>query len=396
MKLLKPLIFVALLVIPVLAEAQYVESTGASEEHLVVAYLDDHISSVLQHATSKEREIADNIKVVVVPFHPADFIITPQAAKSTQGERIILLSDAFILFIDGYLEAYLLGEYLGDEFLAERWAQRHFAQLSMLNHSPMLLPGQFAGLNSDEISHFRETTSDSFSGLKWYVLTDILLHEMGHHTTNSFYNPKFDNSAKMISAETAADQWSSEVFENFSQDREYILDKSNSVGRAFALLAIREISTFVSTADVRVSHTHPTPASRVKSVLSNGACSQEEHLIDIGAFCGKLRDVVQSLEAEDRGYAQYFERAKGGEAFATYRLGQILLAQGKNNEACLNFDEAYKRGIGGWNTRFLAWCYEPESPTGFSDAELAEELYYQAAEDGWAEAASWVRKFGTR
>lgn len=396
MKVLKPLLFLALSMYPTLTKAQYVESTGASEEHMIAAFVEDHIGPVLDQASQQEQEISAGIKVVVVPFHPADFIITPQAAKSNQGERLIILSDAFLLFLDGYLEAYLLGEFIGEEFLAERWAQRHLAQVSMLNQSPMQLPGLFAGLNPEKIGHFREATSDSFSHLKWSVLNDILLHEIGHHTTNSFYNPNFDSSVEMIAAETSADQWASEVFEEFARDQESVLDKSNSVGRAFALLALREISTFVLTGDVRVSHTHPTPASRVKSVLYKGACSQEGQVIDMEVLCDKLRDVVRALENEDRGYATYFDRAKGGEAFATYRLGQVLLGEGKNNEACLHFDEAYNRGIKGWNTRFLAWCYEPESPTGFSDAKLAEKLYYQAAEDGWTEAQSWVRKFGTR
>lgn len=396
MKLFKSLLLVSLSVFPVLANAQYVESTGASEEHIVVAYLDEDIRSMLRHASQEERRIAASIKVVVVPFHPADFIITPQAAISKEGERLIILSDAFLLFLDGYLETYLLGEFIGDDFIAERWAQRHLAQVSMVNQSPMVLPGQFASLNSDEISRFRETTSDIFSGLKWFVLTDILLHEICHHTTNSFYNPNFDSSAEMIAAEAAADQCASEVFEEFAQDQERILDKSNSVGRAFALLALREINAFVSTRDVRVSDTHPTPASRVRYVLYNGACTQREQIIDMEELCGKLRDVVRSLETEDRGYATYFDRAQDGEAFATFRLGQVLLGEGKINEACLQFEEAYKRGMRGWNTRYLAWCYEPESSTGFSDAKLAEEFYYQAADDGWAEAQSWVRKFGTR
>lgn len=385
-----------LLLSPTVATAQYVESTGAAEEHSISAFLEDAIIPILAYATESEQKIASRIKFVVVPFHPADFVISPLAVKTSKGERIIILSDAFLLFLDGYLEAYLISEETGEEFLAERWAQRHFAQVSMLNQNPMQLPGQMFGLNDTEINEFRERTSDAFVGLKWMVLADILLHEIGHHAAELFYDPEVDTPEDMIAAETAADAWATELFAAFSRNQARVLDKSNSTGRAFALLAFRELTSFVSVADVRSSRTHPTPVSRVLAVLDDGACSQVQSTLNMEELCKKLEEVASSLEFDDRGYAAYLERARSGEAFAMYRLGQVLLGMGKSVEACSYFQDAHEAGLVGWNTRFLAWCFEPESPTGLSDPDFAEELYYLAAEDGWVEAQAWVRNFGTR
>ena len=72
MKLLKAVSIGLLLLSPTFAIAQYVESTGAAEEHSISALLDDAITPILAFATEAEQATASRIKIVVVPFHPAD------------------------------------------------------------------------------------------------------------------------------------------------------------------------------------------------------------------------------------------------------------------------------------------------------------------------------------
>lgn len=378
------------------AQSQYVESTGASEEHFIAAHLDIVIDKILESASSRERAVASTIKVVVFPFHPSDFLITPRAGLSNSGERTIVFNDAFLLFLEGYLEAVIMGDVTNDPALPERWAHRHFAQVLMLNQSEMALPGRFIGWSDQRIGTFRENSELLFQSLKLAVITDFLLHEIGHHVLDAFYDVRTDDPDVMKAAERAADKWASGVFEKFASDKVDIVDKLNSSGRAFALSAMREIDAFLSSRNFQASRTHPSSSSRILAVLVDGGCADNRNQPAMKLLCLRLTEMAQSLEADDAGLDTYSKRANAGEAFASYRLGQVLLSRGDLVAACDQFQEAYDRGQKGWNLRFLAWCFEPESPTGKSNNMLAEDLYYQAAEDGWVEAQAWVRKFGSR
>lgn len=377
-------------------QAQYVESTGAFEEHGVNEYVNSYLGQIMAFATPEEQAMASAIRIVVFPSHPSQFVVTPRAFIGSTGDRAIVTDDAFLIFLDSYLEAFLMGNVLGDPYLPERWAYRYFAQVSLMNQGEMKQPGGFLKWSGERIDSFHNATAAAYTGLKFAVITDIMLHEIGHHVLDAFYDPRVDDPAAMKDAERAADRWAADLYSKFAAAKTKIGDKTNSAGRAFALLAMREVAAFISSSGIQSTPTHPTPSERIQAVLADGACIGTSEIYGMVELCVHLTEMAKALENDDGGLSTYSARADDGEAFASFRLGRFLFAHGKPVAACNRFQEAHDRGYRGRNLRFLAWCYEPESPTGRSDSSLAEDLYYQAASDGWAGARAWIRKFGTR
>ncbi len=326
----------------------------------------------------------------------------PRAGVSN-GKRLILLPDIFVLQLQGHVEATVYAEVSNQPHFAEWWLDYTlwrspiFGRISdgpFYRGTAPKRPLLFAGMTENQADAFVTQYRATILGMFNAALTDILLHELGHHAIDRWYDSDRTPPTEARAIEREADAWATSAHEDLvnAYPNAGGYDMRNVAGRLFAIEFVYGLTRWRSTAQVGSGATHPPFVSRVSSAASVSGCAGIDAVI--AGFCESIGERVEAMASQANAEASYRARAEEGESFAAYRLGQILLSRGDYENACAIMIEAGGRRAEHYN----GWCFEfSYSGTSLPDAtreQLATKAYEIGAEAGWADSIWGLRRLG--
>lgn len=348
---------------------------------------------------SKERTVLRQVEIRVEPGGP----FPGPRAGVPNGQRLILLPEIFVLQLLGHVEATVYAEVSNQPHFAEWWLDYTLWRspvFDRISDGPFYrgaapnAPLVFAGMTVDQAGAFaaqyRATISEMFNA----ALIDILLHELGHHSIDRWYNSEQTPPTEARAIERAADAWAASAYEDLvnAYPNTGGFDKRNVAGRLFAIEYVFGLTRWRSTAQVGSGATHPPFITRVSSVASISDCAVIDAVIP--GFCESIGERVTAIASQASAEANYRARAAEGEMFAAYRLGRIFLSRGAYKDACAVMIEAGGRRAEHYN----GWCFEfSHSGTSLPDAtreQLAIKAYQIGANTGWADSIWGLRRLG--
>lgn len=327
----------------------------------------------------------------------------PLAGKD-RGQRIILLPEIFVMQLYDYTTAQILASVYNQPHFAEWWLDYTlwrspvFGSVSdgpfYRGHAPQR-PLEYAGFGHDRAQSFRAKYNDHIEGAFVAALLDVLLHELGHHAKEAWYDENTPGRvARQI--EESVDAWASRTFNVFVQAYPNVgfIDVHNVLGRLFAISYLFSLDRWRAGARVEPGMTHPEHTVRIASLAATSDCSGivEGIMSDV---CEGLHEQIGRITTQARAEENYRTRADRGEAFAQYRLALLAFRRGNYSEAC----ESSLRSAGSTDRRhfhYVGWCYEngyfaDGLPVGTAQM-MAERSYAIAAEVGWADSQAALRR----
>ncbi len=364
------------------AYAIEVRKTGAIYEKLVT-YVASQVINPILSSRFNERKITDNIEIIVQPsgglisdLHTA---IAIPSNSSDNNKALIVISDGFIHGLDQYIATHLIGYQLSDKHLSERYFNYYFWRLRPVNDGEMPLPPEdWLGYTPKSFKKFKQGQSQ----LLIVALTDILLHEIGHHVTDGFYD-QFTSKKKMKKIEKKADKWSQNAF---SGD----MKGATAIGRFFAVGYIFELERLTQFSNIG---THPPHLDRVWLTMDDLCVSLGSERKDM---CERFKQDVSLTFNAKANEKEYRQRISDGEVYAHFPLANILLKRGNRKEACNHYILAWEKAKVERATIHIGSCYDNEYLQDKSNKKAlanAKKFYRKAADLGFTDAKVYIRKF---
>ena len=365
-----------------------VDGSNADQVRMLVVKL---IQPILTVVPTADRKIAHSIEIRVVPGGPWP---GPRAGLANSGKRIITIPELYIDMQNQFPEIVFIAEQTNTPHLAERWTTYALWRLPpVYDHTvggKTKSPIDFFGYSDHQKSSFYEKHGTTLRTLASLALADVLLHEIGHHVTEAFYNTYTTPSSEARTLESRVDAWASNVFELFSDKYPGwgLIDKRNLIGRMISILFLSEMKFFRLTANRPDLATHPPPHDRLEHVLSTSDCAVSS---EMKMLCNFVSKQLSAIDSDQRNEIHYDARADAGEVFALYQLAQIRMARGDHAGACewLSKDVGLKGPRHGYV--MLGWCYaEGYLGNTMPDGRRlywASEFYCESKKSGWVEGA---------
>ena len=216
------------------------------------------------------------------------------------------------------------------------------------------------------------------------ALTDVLLHELGHHATDAFYGPHAANSTKHA-MERRADEWATSAGMGYMGD-------PNVIGRMIAVGYVFELNRWTRFSGL---DSYPPHADRVAGVLAEqcGAAENPEVQRACEMLGKEIGNYLRGIPTEQ----EYRNRVAQGEGFASFPLALILVRQSRYQEACKHFRRAFDKARVGRALVYVGWCYE-KGHLAASSVEVARTLarfsYWNAAKQGFVDAKKYLENLG--
>ena len=235
--MMRKFIFLLCLLCGYEANAQRVIDDGAHYGHPVreVVHLLYPMLSVLSRS---EISVVRSIEIHIRPGGPWP---GPQAGRTDAETRIIAIPERYLAMQHHFIEAVLLADVYGLDHFPEWWtAYVLWRSAPLYDHEIGGIPEtplDFFGLSEQHKTAFYQQYGEFLWQLSTLTLADVILHEIGHHVTNKFYNLVSTPRSVVRQIETEVDAWASDVFGKFA-DRfanfQY-LDRNNLLGRVMAM-----------------------------------------------------------------------------------------------------------------------------------------------------------------
>lgn len=375
MKIFIAFILALCIVTPI--QAVQFHSTGVNSEELVRLAITYFINPTLS-SRFEERPITDNIHIKVVPNFGN--IHSFKIAFATPGPpRQIIISDGFLYGLNQYVAAYLIGVELNDQHFTERyfnyllWRQRPINNGSLPKSPEKWInfkPTNEAKFEQNKLSFFR------------IALIDVLLHEIGHHATEGFYD-EFTSNKSIRKIEEKADKWAQIAMSNISPG-------ASALGRFFAVGYIFELERWFKFSS---SGSYPPYLHRVLST-TEGFCTNVDSAT--ASLCKRIKDEIKKTFSSNASENDYRNRIKECEAYAHFPLANILLNRGNKAEACEHYLRAWKEAKVERAAIHIGSCYDNEYLRDKSNTEAlenAKKYYNIAANLGFVEAKVYIDKF---
>lgn len=319
---------------------------------------------------SEQRQLADvKIRLTTMKGHAM--------ALSLAGKQPrILLNRKFISTLDSYAEAYLISRYTGRTHLPEAYLNEFFWSQHPFYEGPDIQSAlDWSGIGLTDVARFNKDKRQLMEA----ALLDILLHEMGHHSRQAFYNFRASTYTKQAN-ETKADNWALDKFAEYFPEAE-------GVGRLLIIGLIFERDRWSALAE---DHSYPRLLPWVEAHLQ-GIC-EDAVSNQLRQDCQRLDNAI-SLYFSPEAEGEYRKRLDSGEHYASYPLGQILLSQNSFVDACTHFKESLTVGQVSRAAVYVGWCYQngylqPDAP---DSQVLALAQFRQALQSGYGDARDHLR-----
>ncbi len=333
--------------------------------------LDNVIIPMLYDLPTDQKHRLDNVDVELYrAFSGIDFT----AVAIYDGKRKVKISDTFVLGLSYYVESFLVEKYTSINHFREWYFNYYAWRVSPVFDGPSPKNAmEWARYTPEDANTFEAFYKKLFSA----ALMDVILHELGHHATNSLYTSRTSNSTKR-KLEANADKWATDIgLRNYND--------SNVLGRLIALGYIFEIERFLKLSDIDSSH--PLPTERLQQPLDL-LCNDDSSSKEIQSACNLLKQESESFSKSEYSMEAYRVRVQRGEGYANYALGEILLRQGAYNQACEKFQTAYQKSMVMRAAIHIGWCYQYGhiKPTSGDPKKLALIYYGFAADAGFIDA----------
>lgn len=392
------LIFTVLLCLPFESNAQYVTSVDGAPKESIDKLFTVYVRSYLASLDAEQRTIAESIEIRVVRGGPWP---GPMAGFDKNGHRIINIPVMFDALLREYAVAYMISQVTGLAHFAEWWINYE------LWRSPVIYTGEVPKRPLDYFGYAKEKQDEfigrygaTIDGIYVAAMTDVLLHEIGHHVINEFYDLRNTDSNEAQKAEIRVDQWAQNVIKGFSAKYPNIglIDRSNLMGRLISMLFLQELGSFSSTADVQKSPTHPENYARLREALKNSQCTADSP--EMKKLCEFAYNVAEEMSKGVRDENHYRMRADNGETYTKFKLGLMTLRHGHLQESCHYMEDVLAAGGEKRALVYLGGCFEQKVlGKDISDDDrykIANAVYCRAAQIGWIDAKKFLDRLNQR
>lgn len=350
--------------------------TGSHYEDFVGKLINNFVNPMLSSDFSSKKT-TDNISVIIAK--DGGTISSLNVAYADPNSQRIVISDGFINGLEQYISAYLIGEKKGNSYLTEDYMNYMYWRQRPLNDGDLhMTPEKWSNYTPANLSSFKRNQGGLFAT----ALVDILLHEVGHHVTNGFYD-RFSSKNKIRKIERKADEWAEKTLsEEFKG--------ATTIGRFFAVGYIFELDRIYMFSK---NKTHPPHFQRVAST-TDGLCSELDD--DKKSLCEKLKQDIKQKFNAPLTENSYKERIEEGEAYAHFPLANILLSKGKRKEACEHYLKAWKNAKVERASIHVGSCYDNiylKNRANTGALIKAKEFYNIAADLGFVDAKVYIKKY---
>lgn len=377
-----------------IAPAQTVEPENTFEYNLIRDITENIIWPATNFRSNSEKIILHQVHIIITND---SLFLGPHAGFNSSHTRVVVLPRLYILLLIAHIESIIIEEADNNPNFSQRWLhQALWRSPGIYRGPPPQQPLDYAGKTPTEKEAFVRTHGMTLKSLVNAALIDVLLHELGHHAIDRWYFPQTTETTNAIDIERQADCWATHAFEavydhypNFG-----LRDRSNSVGRLFALENIFGIQRFLSTARVYFGETHPDTPSRISNILDANCSSLTT---DPNNLCNIEKERVSHMISTINQENDYRIRAESGEVFATFQLALIKFSNNEQREACRLFEKsADPNQI--FDTRlwhYIGYCYEKGYlGDNLSPADLKSKaiIFYKKSGGGWVDTeAAFIR-----
>ncbi|OZS41533.1 hypothetical protein, partial [Photobacterium sanguinicancri] len=355
-------------------QALEVYPTGARYENLVMDIVNNTINPLLS-SRWEDKDVTDNIWVIV---EPANGIANSfgRAVALPGNPRRIIISEDFIYGLGQYIAADIISYELNDHHLTERYFNYLFWRLRPVNEGPPpVTVDKWINFTPENLGSYQR----NILTFQWLALTDVLLHEVGHHVNDGFYT--HNTSAAIIRRiEAEADNWS----------REALADEFpgvSSIGRIFSVGYIYELDRVLQQIG---SQTHPPHLNRILGTIGDLCIELGESQKDL---CERLYvDAIRRFESKGT-EEEYEARVAEGEAYAHFPLANILLRRGNIEEACRHYKLAWDKARVERAAVHVGSCYDNvylRDKTNVEALQQAKRFYAIAADLGFVDARAYI------
>ena len=383
------------------AYAQQMNYTGTPLEEFAAEILHGPVRTIMGAQDQSTQYASQQIIVTVRPGFPQQ---GPIATFSQNGQPMVILTSGYLEYLLQYTEAFGLevGQYTRPHFT--EWWSRFYIVRNQIGYdgSRPSRPGRFAGMDDNSYKNFLDNNSSFLEATFSAALTEVLLHEIGHHVLQNTYNPHSASSSQMKASETAADKWATDAWSRASEKYPALFSdiNVNLIGRLVALGALRNTQAVFSIdpSGLQQSISHPEIYSRLDTTISNASCEGNSPL---KIACELAIDALDSLRNESVSRSAYERRAEAGEIFAYLKLGEIAQAAGDFRSACKHYENSVLLGTYGLRdnqiNQSLGWCYQNryagQEFTVEQTEQLAKSYFEKASELGWLHARAQLQFF---
>lgn len=399
--MIRRILTLAVATLPFFFSSPLKAQTVSLDENYMSGYPDDLAFAMVQEIVSflpnEEKLIAQSVLIHVT----ADgFDRGPATTINGQGRPVIVLPFDFLramqeVMVADFLVAYgYLPETFPEEWLSH-WVIRRFSQGRYRGEAP-LSAVEYAWLTDQERARFSSDIEQTIPLAYMMALTDIILHEIGHHVAEALYDPRAVSSAQARAYEAGADDWAASAFKNYTDQRPELglVDNSNLLGRFIALTFIRELQSIEGFEGIMQARTHPETGARLERALNESVCDEWPNAHASGLLCQSIRAAAERMLSSNRSQSYYRLHSDAGDAFATYKLAFMRGSSGDYSEACGLFLEAARSEIDERVHHYVGECYWE----GFLGQTLNQSErtgsaifhYCSAARDGWMDSKAEV------
>lgn len=314
-----------------------VRSTSAQYSPIVQQIVVQDLLPAVEHLKGRQQRRIDSIVITVVE-HSRSF---GMAIAIEDNPPQILVNNHFLRGLDRYIEAYLIAEALGQPYRVEEYFSDYFWRYhpDFIGEKPLSPSETFPveGLDLVGIQFKKESFLKS-------VITDVLLHEIGHHAKQAFYSFRASPSVREIHEELA-DDWARDIARTMP-------GSEGSLGRLISIGYIFEQERWAVLAK---DHYYPRMLHSV--VRQIPFLCRGELIYEKERFCDQLEGNIQ--EYFSRGIEEaYLGRIENGEHFASFPMAQIQMAKSNFVDACNYFNESLIYGQVSRAAIYVGWCYQ--------------------------------------
>ncbi|XWN29336.1 MAG: hypothetical protein ROR55_17765 [Devosia sp.] len=381
------------------ALSQKITIRGAPPSPIVDAILRNGVPQIRLLLSPNEQQRLDSINIILTD---RALFGSPSAGIAPNGQRVILLNRRFLTLLYGYTHALFAATALSNPDEIEPYVYK------IVSRQPPVFNGLADDLNPfnyfkhDDPQRFWDQYGSIIENATLAAITDILVHEMGHHVLDAFYDPQFASREEIRVAEASADEWASAVMNKVADDMAQLSGMPRelaqvfpSMGRFIAISFINLVENSSVGRPAAAQVGYPPHAVRVATSLPENCVSTSPEHVAVCEALRKLSKIPSSFDNKDDLLVHYTRLAEQGSLFGLFMKAKYTLHLGAEQEACQDFLRAYESGYGPESEMFLGWCYSYRPFYMGVDREvgltLAFNHHQNAAKEGWSFSQSYLR-----
>lgn len=381
------------------AISQEIIVRGPPPQPIVDAILRNGVPQIRRLLPPQEKQRLDSITIILTD---RALFGSPGAGIAPNGQRFILLNRRFLTLLEAYTHAVFAAIYSSKTEEIEEYVYRLVSRQQPFFNGLTDELNPFKYFKHDNPQDFWEKYGTVLDNAALAAITDILVHEMGHHVLDAFYDLQFASKEEIRRAETSADEWASATMHKIADDMSQLSGVPReltqafpSIGRFIAISFINFVENSSVGQPTAAQVGYPPVAARMATSLPNKCTSSIQEYKTVCEALRNLSSIPSSFNNIEGRLLHYAKLAEGGSLFGIFMKASYTLQMGDEKEACQGFLRAYELGYGPESEMFLGWCYSHrhfymnvDRNTGLA---FAHRHHQNAASEGWSFSQSYLR-----